>query len=531
MKFFFKSFLFVILLISIIQKTYAQCFQIESILADACDTAPGGIDEGFNEMVRFKVGATAINTSNMSVNWPANSWTGLIQNATTTTKVDQLNAQITAAGGCGQIIQPTGGVLPANAKVVLVTSQNFNVALNYFGAITENIYILFQNNPTQTNGHFGNYNATPAARTLIINFGTCFDSVTYQRSLLININGTFGGGSALENGATVNFTPSGTATYVNNGCVAPVEVSTIDAGNATANACQGSTINLSGVAQNLQIGSQTTWSASSGTFSDVNSLTSSYTLNSATTGSVTLTLSGINKCGVTISDSIIVNINNSITPDFVLPSSICAGSAVPTLNGTSPNGVIGTWSPNSVSSSSTNTYIFTPTINTCANSFPYTITVTNSITPDFATTLNLCSGQTAPNLDFTSPNGIVGSWTPNTISNTVSGNYVFTPNTNQCASSITKVVTINAIITPDFATTLNLCSGQNTPNLDLTSPNGIVGTWLPNVISNTASGSYIFTPTSNPCAGSITKVVTINAIITPDFATTLNLCSGQNTPN
>ena len=84
MKLCFKLFLFVVFLISINQKTFSQCFQIESILADACDT---GADEGFNEMVRFKVGATAINTSNMSVNWPANSWTGLIQNATTTSKV------------------------------------------------------------------------------------------------------------------------------------------------------------------------------------------------------------------------------------------------------------------------------------------------------------------------------------------------------------------------------------------------------------------------------------------------------------
>ncbi|MEY3501076.1 MAG: hypothetical protein RL308_2748, partial [Bacteroidota bacterium] len=129
--------LFVILIVFSHQKVYSQCPQIESILVDACDT---GTDEGFNEMVRFKVGTTPINTSNLSVNWPSNSWQNLVQNATTASKVATLNAQIIAAGGCGQLIEPTGGVLPANAKVILVSSFNFNVASNYFGAISDNIY-------------------------------------------------------------------------------------------------------------------------------------------------------------------------------------------------------------------------------------------------------------------------------------------------------------------------------------------------------------------------------------------------------
>ena len=101
-------------------------------------------------MVRFKVGNAPINTSTLSVAWPNNTWQGLVQNATTASKVAALNAQIIAAGGCGQLIQPTGGVLPANAKVILVTSYNFSVALNAFGAITENIYIIFQNNSATT---------------------------------------------------------------------------------------------------------------------------------------------------------------------------------------------------------------------------------------------------------------------------------------------------------------------------------------------------------------------------------------------
>ena len=117
------------------QKTFSQCFEIESILVDACDS---GSNEGLNEMVRFKVGASNINTSTMSVTWPSNTWRNLLLDPT---KVALMNAQILAAGGCGQIIEPVSGVLPANSEVLLVTSNNFSLSLNVFGPITQNIYI------------------------------------------------------------------------------------------------------------------------------------------------------------------------------------------------------------------------------------------------------------------------------------------------------------------------------------------------------------------------------------------------------
>ena len=125
------------------QNSYSQCFNIESILVDACDN---GTDEGFNEMVRFRVGPNPLNVSNLSVNWPSNAWTGVIQNATTAAKVASINASIIAAGNCGQVLEPTGGVLPANSTVLLVTSQNFTINYNSFNSLTSTLYIIFQNN-------------------------------------------------------------------------------------------------------------------------------------------------------------------------------------------------------------------------------------------------------------------------------------------------------------------------------------------------------------------------------------------------
>jgi hypothetical protein len=87
-------------------KTIAQipttCFEIESILVDAC--VPGGgcnnasspacNCEGKNEMVRFKVGPNPLNVSNLTVSWPNNSWLGICQNGTTAAHTASLNPEL-----------------------------------------------------------------------------------------------------------------------------------------------------------------------------------------------------------------------------------------------------------------------------------------------------------------------------------------------------------------------------------------------------------------------------------------------------
>ena len=55
---------FVIIFATSIEYSFAQCFQIESILVDAC-----GSVEGENEMVRFKAGLSPLNVNNISAIW------------------------------------------------------------------------------------------------------------------------------------------------------------------------------------------------------------------------------------------------------------------------------------------------------------------------------------------------------------------------------------------------------------------------------------------------------------------------------
>jgi hypothetical protein len=218
------------------QKIISQCFEIESILVDACDN---GREEAYNEMVKFKVGNTPLNTSNLIVKWPVpvgNIWLGLTKNEISASKVADLNTKINLLGGCGKFIEPIDGILPKNSKVILVDSYNFDISMISFGAIIEDIYIIFQDkNSLPNTGNFGNAGSV-GSRTLLMSFGSCSDSVTYDSSLLVNINGGLGiGTAALTAGASVNFTPSGTASYVNYGCQALFNLSTITVPVVTLN--------------------------------------------------------------------------------------------------------------------------------------------------------------------------------------------------------------------------------------------------------------------------------------------------------
>ena len=394
----------------------AQCFQIESILVDAFDSSISG--EGLNEMVRFKIGPTAINTNNMNVIWASaiNPWLGLIQNTTTATKIATINANILASGGCGQLIQPIGGVLPANANVLLITSYNFDETLNVFGGITQNIYVIFQNNPSNITGNFGNYGA-PANRTLTINFGaTCSDTVTYDRSLLIDAAGN----NASGNGAAVNFTPVGVPTYVNIGNSAPVIVFSVDAGPTSINVCAGDTIPLNGTAQGQQ---SLAWSAPSGSFTSPSNISTNFSVPLTATGSIIVKLTATNTCGGSKSDTVTLNVTALVTPIFSQLAPICSGAATPTLPTTSNNDIVGVWTP-PVSSTVGKTYTFTPTVGQCATSQTMTTTInTNCTFGDFASALFLtnCINNTFYNNTGSGANRINASGL--TFQNTDIGTY------------------------------------------------------------------------------------------------------------
>jgi gliding motility-associated-like protein len=244
---------------------------------------------------------------------------------------------------------------------------------------------------------------------------------------------------------------------------------------------------------------------------DITGTWSPATVNTTVLGPVTYTFNPTpGQCVSSTPTTVTINVVPVVTPNFAAIPPFCSGTAAPTLSNTSPNGIMGAWSPTLINNTVSGNYLFTPNANQCATTQTLNVTVTPKSTPNFAAIPAFCSGTTAPTLATTSPNGIAGTWSPTTISNIASGSYVFTPNGTECATNQTLVVTINPLIQPNF-TDLAICTGGFVPAFNSTSPNGISGTWMPSIIDNTTSGTYVFTPNPNQCATS----QTINVTVTP----------------
>jgi gliding motility-associated-like protein len=227
------------------------------------------------------------------------------------------------------------------------------------------------------------------------------------------------------------------------------------------------------------------------------------------------------------------------TPDFPAIPPFCFGSVAPILGPTSPNNITGTWSPAVVSNTASGSYVFTPNpvLFPCATTQTLNVTVTPLITPIFTgIPSTVCQNATAPILPLNSNNipSISGMWSPATVDTSILGpvTYTFTPNSGQCTSVTPTMVTITVVqnVTPNFASIAPFCSGTTAPILTSTSPNGIIGTWMPATINNTTSGSYVFTPNPNQCATTQTLNVTVIQRATPDFQPISPICTGTTPP-
>ena len=224
--------------------------------------------------------------------------------------------------------------------------------------------------------------------------------------------------------------------------------------------------------------------------------------------------------------TIVVNLNE--TPTFNAIAPICSGSASPVLPTTSNNSITGNWNPATVSNTTSATYTFTPTAGQCALPTTLDVTINPKAVPLFDPVANVCYGSVAPSLPTTSTNGITGTWSP-AMNNTATTTYTFTPTTGQCATTTTLIITVDTII-PSFNAVAPICSNTIAPILSTTSTNGITGTWIPAIISNTNSGTYTFTPDTGQCATTTILTVTVNQIVTASFTAIAPICSGATSP-
>lgn len=297
-----------------------KCFEIESILVDACD----GSNEGQNEMVRLRIGPNPIAVNsigvapysnvapNQTVNWgfgaPGGSSGNIFRGFANITslpaisaKINLINISIIAAGNCGRLIPLNATSLaPAGCKLLIITSTAFNPTAQDFSKLSDTLYVIMQA-AGNTGGHFANQ-ANSGTRKLILYSGTCGDTVTYTPASLIQQDQTVGA----EDGGAVNFTYSGTPTYVNYGCAVPIIPFNCDAGTTNPTYCNGTTVNLSGTVAGSSCYVWRTSNTASGTFADTTNLLTTFTITTGYVGPVKLYLFAKSNCGGK-KDSVVFN--------------------------------------------------------------------------------------------------------------------------------------------------------------------------------------------------------------------------------
>lgn len=326
-------------------------------------------------------------------------------------------------------------------------------------------------------------------------------TISLPTSSLNGVSGTWSPSINNLETTAYTFTPTaGQCATIATMTVTVNETPTVDAGN-NATICVGGTVNLNGIIG----GSATsaTWTASTGTFSNASSLTSTYT-PSITSGSITLTLTTNGPCP-SQNDQVMISIVTSVLPTFDAQGPYCSGESF-TLPGSSTNGITGTWSP-AINNLATTTYMFTPNSGQCANSTNLTLTINPIVSPTFTQISPICSGGTI-SLPTTSLNGVNGTWSP-AINNTATTTYSFTPTAGQCATTATMTVTVNSPTTPTFNQVAPICAGGSF-TLPTTSNNSITGAWSP-AINNASTTTYSFTPTAGQCANNATMIVEVNS--------------------
>ena len=238
------------------------------------------------------------------------------------------------------------------------------------------------------------------------------------------------------------------------------------------------------------------------------------TISTTKIGTTTYTFTpDAGQCGTTATVNVVIT--NQVTPIFNAIGPLCQNSPAVTLPTTSTNGIIGTWNPATINTSTlgTTNYVFTPTANQCGTKTTMDVFIVTGLEPTFTQIGPLCQGSTASQLPKTSDNGISGTWSPAKINTDTAGKttYTFTPaNTGQCAIPATMDITVKPVL--KSSTTITICTNQ------------LPYSW--NGQSFFASGTYNVTLLSSQACDSL---ATLNLVVNSFLTSTTNVstCPAQ----
>jgi len=167
------------------------------------------------------------------------------------------------------------------------------------------------------------------------------------------------------------------------------------------------------------------------------------------------------QCYNDFSDSIFVT--GLDVPQFSITESYCSNEADISLPETSDNSIQGTWNINPVDPSLQDSLviIFTPNSGECSDVFTQTLYFTDLIDPLFTIPLSICKDEVPFTFPDLSENGIIGSWTEDTLNpsmiNQSTFSNTFTPDDPTCNAS--------------FSVTIEILSFENV-SLEVTDPTG-----------------------------------------------------------
>jgi gliding motility-associated-like protein len=527
-----------------------KCFEIVSILVDACD----GTNEGKNEMVRLRIGSNPITLSTLgignyvagNVNWgnPATSndfrgWSGIT--ATVTNKVATINNSIKAKGNCGVLIPlAPSNQIPAKSNFLIITSTAFNPSAQDFSNLQDTLYVAFQI-AGNIEGHFSNHGTASTRRLILKTNNSCADTVIYDRSDLIKQDQTVGD----EDGGIVNFSFSGAATYVNYGCAVPIAPINIDAGTVAGPYCQGATVNLNGTYSGTNCYFWYPENRSSGSFADSTNKITQFYISSGFTGTAKLYFRAQVNCGI-IKDSVSFTVNPSgITLDISTNDTVwCNKNTFPLLATSNSSNAL-TWSTNgkgSFSSTSTLGTNYNPSSTqdtgfvilrlnqTASCGFPKDSIRVRFTQPNAnfnPTIISVCKGAPIIQLNPINAGGTFSGSiliSGNTFNPSDTGTFFIKHKYSQyaCTDSITKTITVLPIPNANFTISDTVVCKNSNPVVFTAAQSG--GTWsgtalTGNTFNPTTSGLFQFNYvlSNGICKDSISKFVRVVDKANSDF--------------
>ena len=266
------------------------------------------------------------------------------------------------------------------------------------------------------------------------------------------------------------------------------------------------------------------------------------TINTTAVGTTLYTFTpNAGQCGIGF--ALNITIATSITPTFTQIGPLCQNSVAPSLPPASIEGVTGTWSPASISTTAagTTTYTFTPAVGQCGSpvtmdiviggpsSIAYTSTNSHCINADGTVTLGAVTGGVGPYMYSFDGSGFTNT---TNYTNLAAGTYaVIVQDVNGCTFNSSATVGNSTGPTAAAVTSTDAACGQNDGSITIgavtggVAPytyrlNGTGGFSLGAVFNNLAAGTYtIDVKDANGCIFNPTPVV-INTIGGPTVTIT-----------